>query len=98
MMHRALFVSLALAVCFSFGQAGIAGSYSSGTPSHLTVKKPQPKAVGKRTNFGPARLNCHPATMTWADTIRCGYDYPPWAMGGTNASRLPAFRESLFSD
>jgi hypothetical protein len=99
-MHRALLISLALVIWLPT-HAGIAGSTSASyeTDSYLTAKKkpaPKPKTANKRTNFRSARLNCHPGTMTWADTIRCGYDYPPWALGGIRASRAPAFREPLF--
>jgi hypothetical protein len=97
-MHRALLLSVALAICLP-ASTGTAASSWYGDPSYsLAVKKPVVRKKTKRTNVRPARLNCHPATMTAADAIRCGYDYPPWALGNTRASRLPAFRESLFSD
>ena len=90
-MHRALIVSLALAICLP-SQAGIAGDSSPryGSASYLTTtRKPvtKPRAANKRTNFGPARLNCKPETMTWGDLVRCGYDYPPWAMGWESFQR-----------
>ena len=97
-MHRALIVSLALAICLP-STAGIAASSSPGygSPSYLTTTKPLPKPrAGKRTNFGPARLNCKPGTITAGDLIRCGYDYPPWALGGNRSRNAPAFRPSLF--
>ena len=85
-MQRALFVSLALAIALP-SSAGFAASNAPPNPYLTTTKKPAPnaKAEKKRRNFTASR--CNRATIDWGDYVRCGYDYPPWALGWDSFKR-----------
>jgi hypothetical protein len=93
-MHRALIVFLALAICLP-SRAGIAATNYPPDSSPTSAKKPAPKikAAQKKQNFAPAG-SCNRATIDWGDYIRCGYDYPPWALGWDSFKRARAKSEN----
>jgi hypothetical protein len=83
-MFRALIVLLALALCASSPGAIAASLFESS--AYLTSQK---KPKQKKTNFAPGS-SCSRAAIyggDWGSSVRCGYDYPPWALGWDSFKR-----------
>jgi hypothetical protein len=84
-MFRALIVGLAVAI-FATCPVAIKTGHAASSSYATAKKKPPPKHnTSKKQNFAPSR--CSLAHIDWGDYIRCGYDYPPWALGWDSFKR-----------
>jgi hypothetical protein len=87
-MFRALIVLLALALC-ALSPGTNAASLSESSAYLTSQKKPKPASKQKKTNFAPGS-SCSRAAIyggDWGSSVRCGYDYPPWALGWDSFKR-----------